>query len=607
MRKQLSGFIFVGFLMVALVCFGQPKDYPIKKVNGVDYYQYTIQVSEGLFAVGRKFEVSPEEISKANPEIKNGLKAGQQILIPVQKKSLKNNVSEVKTKIEFIEHVVGKKQTLFAISNKYNVSQEDIIKYNPEIENGLHEGMILRIPKITETVKKEHTATVEEKKVETVIAKQPKTDKKNLITHIVEKEETLYSISRKYKVDVDDIIALNPESSTKLTIGTELKIPAKGTTVLQKKDSATNTISSSTTSIDVNKLFDSELLKKSGNNNKTIRIAFLLPFMLDQDKKDANIERFVDFYAGALLAIKEAKESGISFEIYPYDTEKSEEKLTEVLSNSELKTMDLIIGPAFSNQVPIISDFAKENRINTLIPFTSKVADIDTNPYLFQFNPGSDTQLSFATELFTGKYKNMHITFALIPGISSMDEGNSWAEDLQKELKKANKSFAKVELGSSDQTDFSTLLKSNGKNLVIFNTDKFAYVSPYLKSLNAVSEELKVVLYEQYSWKNQSDKFGSGLYFSPFKSDLNPSKLSDYNAEFGKYFGKSVSKESPRFDLLGYDLSTYFITMIHKYGKKFPGKTGASNFTEGIQSNPSFERISNGSGFVNQQLYLIED
>lgn len=606
MRKQLSGFILVGFLMVALVCFGQPKGYPVKKINGIEYYQYTVQVSEGLFAIGRKFEVSPEEISKANPEIKNGLKVGQQILIPVQKKVNKNS-SEVKTKIEFTEHVVGKKQTLFAISNKYNVSQEDIIKYNPEIKNGIHDGMTLRIPKVTETTKNKPAEVVEEKKPEIVSAKQPKTEKKNLISHIVEKDETLYSISRKYKVDVDDIIAQNPESATKLTIGTELKIPAKGINGSQKKDSAINTIKSTTTSVDVNKLFDSELLKKSGNNNKTIRIAFLLPFMLEQDKKDPGIDRFIDFYAGALLAIKEAKENGISFEIYPYDTEKSEEKLTEVLSNSELKTMDLIIGPAFSNQIPIISEFSKENRINTLIPFSSKVADIDTNPYLFQFNPGADTQLSFATELFTGKYKNMHITFVQIPGVNSMDEGNSWAEDLQKELKKANKMFAKVELGSPEQTDFSTLLKTGGKNLVIFNTDKFSYVSPYLKSLNAVSDEFKIILYEQYSWKNQSDKFGNGLYFSPFKSDLNPSKLSDYNSEFGKYFGKSVSKESPRFDLLGYDLSTYFITMIHKYGKKFTDKAGSYNFSEGIQSNPLFERISNGSGFVNQQLYLIED
>ena len=121
MKTKLFGYLLALLLLISFSGFGQPKDYPIKKINGTEYYQYIVQVSEGLFAIGRKFEVSPEDITKANPEIKDGLKVGQQILIPIQKKNQKSTLSESNSKPEFIEHIVLKKQTLFDIIHTMSV------------------------------------------------------------------------------------------------------------------------------------------------------------------------------------------------------------------------------------------------------------------------------------------------------------------------------------------------------------------------------------------------------------------------------------------------------------------------------------------------------
>jgi len=68
MKKQLFGYLLFSFLLIHFSVFAQHKDYPIKKINGTDYYQYTVQVSEGLFAIGRKFNVSPEDIVKPTPK-----------------------------------------------------------------------------------------------------------------------------------------------------------------------------------------------------------------------------------------------------------------------------------------------------------------------------------------------------------------------------------------------------------------------------------------------------------------------------------------------------------------------------------------------------------
>ena len=343
------------------------------------------------------------------------------------------------------------------------------------------------------------------------------------------------------------------------------------------------------------------------SEHKNIKIAFLLPLMVDQVKKDAGDERFINFYEGSLLAINQAKQRGISFEIYTYDTEKSEDRIKELLNNPELKSVDLIIGPAYSNLVPYIEKFAKENKINTLIPFTSKVSDIDTNPYLFQFNPGQDTELDFFSDLIIGKYKNTRIIFAEIEDISALDEGKIRADALKKKLTKEHRTYSTIGLSASDKADFTTVLKKGDRNLIIFNTDKYANVSPFINSISSKSTLFDIVLFEQYNWRNQTDNSVSTIYIAPFVSRFNPVKINEYNQEFDQFFGKDVTTDSPRYDLLGYDLSNYFISLINRFGTKYGNKINSGNFEKGIQSDPLFERSSPNAGYINQRVYLGED
>ncbi|MDR3653265.1 MAG: LysM peptidoglycan-binding domain-containing protein [Paludibacter sp.] len=595
MKKQLFLLMLTGFILIALNSYGQNNNLPTKKVKGIEYYIYTVQESEGLLAIGRKFNVSADYISKANPYIKNGLKVGEQILVPVQKNSkLKPQIGN-KSEAEFIQCKVEKKQTLFAISHKYKVSQEDIIKYNPDVVNGLHEGALLKIPVASKEKKEKDNEKHNPSKTKSENIDE--NNSQNFIIHKVKLKETLFSISKSYNVDIKDIIKYNPGSETKISEGTELRIPKKtgiSNSKEQKKEK---------NSFAVNNANETKNLYE----NKVIRIAYLLPFMLNEAKKDPGLDRFQNFYAGSLLAIQQAKEKGISLEIFTYDTENSEDKVTEILNNPDLKTMDLIIGPAFSNQVPLVSSFSKEFKINTLIPFTAKVNDLDSSPYLFQFNPGADTELAYLSELISGKFKNMHIVFANIPDISPLDEGKIRIEELQSKLIKERKSFSKIDLTTPENVDFTRALKKGEKNLIIFNTDKYSNVSPFISTLRSNYSLFDITLFEQYNWRNQSIKLPKNIYISPFISEFNSLLINDFNEQFNQYFGKDVTADTPRYDVLGYDLSKYFITLIHRYGSKFGTKVGSiSNFT-GIQSKPLFERFSPQSGFINQQVYLGED
>ena len=77
-----------------------------------------------------------------------------------------NQNSESNFNVEFIEHKVKRKQTLYTISNLYNVSIDLIKKYNPVIKgNKISKKMVLKIPFITTVVMKESTTEVVKKEV----------------------------------------------------------------------------------------------------------------------------------------------------------------------------------------------------------------------------------------------------------------------------------------------------------------------------------------------------------------------------------------------------------------------------------------------------------
>lgn len=601
MKKKLIALVLLGFILLTINSIAQNNNYPVKKIKGIEYYIYSVQSSEGLFAIGRKFNISADEICKANPEIKDGIKAGQEILIPIHTNSEVTAPKGINT-TDFIQHKVKNKQTLFAISHKYKVSQEDIEKSNPDVKNGLQEGMILNIPDSAEIKKK----IAAEKEQILTYKTEVSSGKQKIITYQVKQSETLYSICKRFNADIDEVIRLNPGSENKISVDSELKIPMNSNISKQKEPQKEKIERELKSTVNNNKNIEkSKTIQYT--ENKNLRIAFLLPFMLDQTTKEPALERFQNFYSGALLAIQSAKEKGISFDIYTYDTDKTEEKITEILNNSELKTMDLIIGPAFSNQVELVSNFAKEYKIKTLIPFSSKVPDIENNPYLFQFNPGTEAELKYIVELLTGKLKNMHLVFAEIQGVSPTDEGKMREEALKTELTHRKKSFNIIELSSTEDINFSSELRKIEKNLIIFDTERFSNVNPYIKGLLSTSSDYEIVLFEQYSWRSQIEKKPESIYISPFISDLNEHPNYEYNNRFDLYFGRDVTNESPRYDILGYDLTNYFIAYINRFGNKFDTKIGQIHSIPFIQSQPDFERISTESGFINQRVYSGEE
>ncbi|MFV0390357.1 MAG: LysM peptidoglycan-binding domain-containing protein [Paludibacteraceae bacterium] len=599
-NKFLRLLLFIFFCTTQFVDAQQP-NYPIKTIDGIEYYIYTVEAGEGLYAISRRFGVTQADINNVNPQIHDGLKSGTEILIPKKDEKISSNSVVLAENVEFVLHTVQRRQTMFAISRKYNVTQDAIIKSNPQIQNrGIQPGDVLRIPVVKKTTPPTTKTKATNNKPATSRTGNEDTRQtlhigadNTYITHQVVSGETLSSIGRKYNVSVNELKRLNPESADELPIGVVLKVPfpsnnsntATPAILTQSKPNATSPAKPNLT------------LKTK------YKIAYLLPF-LAEEKNDPTADKFIEFYMGSLLAINNAKNSDLEFEILAFDTEKTETKLFEIINKPELQKVDLIIGPAYTAQIPILVDFAKRRKIHAIIPFSSKAKYMDDNPYLFQFNPDQAIQNDFAVDLFTNNFKHSNIILVETGNTNWSDDGTDYFTSLKQQFdrQKINYNFVK---NAQLNVDWNIYLASNKNNIIIFDAEDFKPVSSYMSVLYDFGAKYDIAVLGQYSWRGQTGKKPKMYYMVPFAGNKFGTQF--YEQEFKKYYKNIMPITNPRYDLLGYDITTYFLSTMRRTGFTFNSTTQVLNFTNGVQSDFEFKRTNRNGGFVNHKLYLIKD
>lgn len=125
---------------------------------------YTVETGETLYSISRKFSVTVDELRKLNPELSEGLKAGQVIrLKPSDTDNTKHYITLQDTTLSFTYHRVRRGETVYGIARRYGILVADIMKYNPQAAQGIQPRHVLQIP----------VFTVKEKKVEQEIPKEP--------------------------------------------------------------------------------------------------------------------------------------------------------------------------------------------------------------------------------------------------------------------------------------------------------------------------------------------------------------------------------------------------------------------------------------------------
>ena len=142
MKKQFY-WLLLSALMVGTLAFAKATNYPTMTENGKTYYLYTVQKSEGLYAISQRFSVPQAIIIEANPGIEQGLKLGQQIKVPKVEATKQQKSAAVK--VGKNQHVVKAKETLYSLSKKYHCTVDELLELNPWATH-LTIGSVLQIP-----------------------------------------------------------------------------------------------------------------------------------------------------------------------------------------------------------------------------------------------------------------------------------------------------------------------------------------------------------------------------------------------------------------------------------------------------------------------------
>lgn len=580
------------FLMLSVCALAQ--DYPIKNIDGVDYYVYTVEPSEGLYRISKKFNVLQADIYKANPSVNEGLKAGQTLYIPVKNQAKKIQPSTTR---QVIEHQVVAKQTLYSISKMYGVEKEEIIRLNPEIENGIIKiGQILRIPvsdktkaqvqdNVAKQINSDKTTVQHEVK-----AQQPVLPKKKYVTYEVKsRKETLYGISKQFGVSINEIIEANPYAQDGIKKGDILQIPVVEENIPKTSGSdILHIVKPKETIYGISKQYNitkEDLLRANPklenglmigdtilitsslpqptttptDNNAivqkaTYRIAYMLPFSAEEDKNSTNIDRFIEFYRGSLLAMEKIKEQGISLEVYTFDTQLGTAKINDILKNGIPKTVDMIIGPAYPEQVAIVADYAKKNNVIQIVPFTSQISNSDRFALQYQFNPSSADLDKAIINNILDKHRTDNVF--IVNFASQNSKSYHLPERLEKALKSNSIKYTKLKANSLTADNISALNR-NANNLIVLSSCSTQEFKDFVGAVSADNKNYTFVVENDIFNYAKADKSLRNKNFVTY-SLFNATPEDKYLNAYSRYFTVRTQQSTPNYDLLGYDITLYF-------------------------------------------------
>lgn len=601
MKKIISLFILLFFCYSAFSQVEVIKSDETIVIDNKKYYVHKVELGQTLFSICKAYNVTQKDVAKTNNLYSSSLNAGQILNIPFV------DIDEDKFP-EFYQHKVSKGETLFSLAKKYELSINDIIKHNPEARYGIKTDQILKIPNINKDENKDG----------------------RIYYYTVEKGNTLFSISQKFGISINQIISLNPETENGLKTGQILKIPKSDSDISEiiivKNDSLNNENNDYS-----NLYFEDENItpcnKFEYDKTMTFNIVLMLPLFLNRniyylgnykDEKDQmffkNSQRFIEIYEGMLIALNKLKSQGLSINLDVYDTENDGIKVKEIMEGLNYLEIDLIIGPVYSGNVKVASYYAKEHHINLISPLSQNKNLISDNPFVYQVVPSKEIRIKKASDIFSG----LRDTSILIIHNDT---------ETEKELIEVYKSKLVNSFSLIDQTNelnlkiinFSTggeesvedALTVGLENIIIIPSDDEVFVTQVIDKLYTLSENYQIRLIGSPVWESFQNINLDQLismsfqYISSIFINYNEHDVKEFISEY-----RAIYKTEPSmFSFQGYDIMYYFANTLRKYGRHFQfclSPTDLFPNKKGIVFDFNFARKNENGGFENKGTFILE-
>lgn len=162
---------------------------------------YIVKRGDTLFSIAKNFNLTVDELKKANNLSNNALIVGSELIIPKTKELDIDTTGNDEDMNMYVNYTVKSGDSLYSIANKYNTTVDIIKDVNNLTSNVLSINQVLKIPTST-------TSNIT-----------------NYNNYTVVKGDSLYTIANKFNTTVNDLKNINNLISNNLSIGQILKIP----------------------------------------------------------------------------------------------------------------------------------------------------------------------------------------------------------------------------------------------------------------------------------------------------------------------------------------------------------------------------------------------
>lgn len=554
---------------------------------------HTVGAKENPYAIAKKYGITVDELLKQNPKVKDGkLNIGDVLVIPNKTKTTSNTKNTEKSQTKNNSQKLGKiflqpKQTIYGITKQYKISEAELRKLNPDLDNHMKIGDAVILPE--ENIKKYglqtyQTTTPIQKEVEKNITSY------NGDFYTIQPKDTYYGITKRFSISQKELFALNPELEQKgLKPGENIRIkgnitnstnlaPTKKqiaktqnysveefvTHDVQKGDSVFGIINKYNISYDQllelnnglpNGIKEGMELKIKKYERRYLKveddvfnIALMLPFGFDSDdRKYRNIA--TDFLIGAKLAAERNTANGKKINLNVIDAE-NENSFKNNLAQINKANTDIIIGPFFKSNVLEVLNYVKDEKIPVVAPFahTSDLYDYDNLILVETHNRVYSERIAKEVKQV---YNNQKI---FIIGEQDNDEVVFLKNHLGKELHKANISV--VNSANDIKLEQNMMTGQDAPAILILANDNESVGRVFAQKIIELGKRVEGI------------KSFSIYYHSDFEKDING--LSQSNLVYlmdrkintdGKFekevlanFQKQYCKAPSKYTIIGFDV-----------------------------------------------------
>ena len=724
------------FFLFGMLCAGSiyaqtpsVRSQNITKIGGKDYYLHNVKSGETLWGISKAYNISIEEIEKLNPEVKDGLKAGHVLGIPVREESKPVTV-EPKPVVEELKPepvVEGHKPEPVVEKPKPEPVVEEP-KPEPVVEEPKPEPVVVAPEPV-----------VEKPVVEKPVVERPKPEPEVVKVggrYVVQANEDLYDIAKKVGIDIADLKAANPNLTTTPFEGMSIKIPDivnendyivhkvefnERTTSLLKRWKvdeaefrAMNVSVGSHVFVNQVVLIPIDRIKPErevvdepvveqvetpqttepvlpeepvvsyiepmetpechadpANAAKQYKVALMVPLYLNDvssleisKENMLNLQKarslsFLPFYEGFMMAVeKMTDEQGLKLDLTVLDVTDNVSTAERALQRIENKHFDLIIGPFFGKSFATIEAYAKEHNILVVNPLSTRNEVVDGNTNVVKLKPSKGGQILDIAYLVRNHYPDANVFIlsrekvadslfleqlehelnlavndeVTVSGDDFMEYARSESQRLEMGSRLVSTitvegqvySTSELESGSLDQVVLanpvhryaynSTNLRSlmsqlSGvrDNVIIAYGDDNVFATQVLNALKKEADHMPITLVCAPDWTKFEKLLVDNLlqmnaiYLTDNFVDYSSSEVSRFVLDFRRKY--AVEPQDYAFE--GYDVATYFLTALMRYGS---GMMECLPYFKMplMHTQYHFMRKGNGNGLENQNWSMYQ-